>query len=349
MEGDIIEQKELTASSRLPQNGELERFIFSVTDGVVYPSAKLPRYVDFPLSFTSDDLDHYATLMGKLTTDDPYHRERGAIVYIKQAGHPRRLIFPSNPAIGEYHEISGPGAVQPISTKKPYRFYPVVGVHSHPDDVIFSDHDVFILIAKSFENDPRYERPKAETIRPSAELLSTTDGNFILIRTQDTQAEPVLSVKKKLQIARRIFEDIYEEYERFRDKRVHLHTEGEDQFYYVLGEIQKYSFPSLRRYLESYYETLFLAEKYKLRLYMSQKDGKFIQFDREKIEQYLRSRINKAISGALERLNIRSIDCMSEAKDIPQGDVVKPDIVTPFDALREKITRDAPSSRISND
>lgn len=36
------------------------------------------------------------------------------------------------------------------------------------------------------------------------------------------------------------------------------------------------------------------------------------------------------------------IDRMSEAKDIPQGDVVKPDILSPFDSLKELITRETP-------
>lgn len=151
-------------------NGDLEKYLFEIAEGRLFDYAALPTHI------TAVGIEHYANWLAALTKEDPHHNERGAYIHVRMDS--KGLIYPSNPDVGYL-------GVTPVPSKNRSRFFPALCVHTHPDNQCFShsngngwgDLDSVIVGYGKGE----------EYIRQAASLVATTDGNYLLLRTNQTE------------------------------------------------------------------------------------------------------------------------------------------------------------------
>ncbi len=253
-------------------DGDLERYLKN------FDSEGLIRYENIPNSLTAKGIEIYANWFSDLTKVDPLHHERGELIHAKKST--RQLIFPSSPDTGL--DSCGFTLMHPKE-----QYVPVINVHSHPSSACFSGEfgDLGTFMEGWGEGEDYVDFP--------ASLVSTQRHNFLLLKSSETPAVNRFDLGKT--IGSIFLDDVIT----MRKKIMQMYNDQYGSLFpwsKVEPRLQSYFGQSVDEYFLRLHQTFKLSELYKAGFYFSTKDGNYIRFTSDSLQDYIEMEIQEALN-----------------------------------------------------
>lgn len=262
----------------VPVGVYMEQSILGMAEG------KLPSYSTLPSAFRSTQTEAYANWFSDLTQADPLKQERGAVPHVKSAT--KEIIFPSNPDVGK-------DSVRWAVSKNRDKFTPTINVHSHPATHALSgyDGDLGTLIGGWGENDDYFH--------PTGMLATGPLFNYYMQRTQETPLE-----KDPMEIYKTGYQHSgYDQFLEVRRYGTELGRELDTRRYWDIFELAeaKFFYPSFEGFYRSIFDSLDVAEVYKLGFYVSRRDGNYVRLTKDVTIPHITEALDIALTSALKK------------------------------------------------